>query len=97
MEHFDWQPFLKRWAEEMLDAADETDDLPQDAVKTRWLGSPGATVAEIKDAESRLGIALPPSYREFLQVTNGWRQPDAFWAASAGSLQPVAQVEIERG
>lgn len=91
--NFDWQPFLKQWSEEMLDAAEDVDDLPQEAVETRRLGSPGATEEQIAKAESRLGVTLPPSYWEFLKVTNGWRQPDAFWPSNAGSLWAIQQVE----
>ncbi|WP_067186022.1 SMI1/KNR4 family protein [Microtetraspora niveoalba] len=37
-----------------------------------WLGTTGASEAEIVRHEERLGMRLPPSYREFLQVTDGW-------------------------
>ena len=90
---FDWQPFLKEWSEEMIGVAENLEDLPEEAVEARWLGFPGATEEQIAEAESRLGATFPPSYRSFLKVTNGWRQPDAFWAASAGSLWSVEQVE----
>src|SRR4051812_16143289 len=33
----------------------------------------GATEREIMRHEERLGQRLPPSYREFLEVANGWR------------------------
>jgi hypothetical protein len=93
METFDWLPFLKQWSEEMLDVAEYVDDLPQEAVETRWLGFPGATEEQIKEAEERLGTVFPPSYRAFLKVSNGWRQPDAFWPSNAGSLWSTEQVE----
>ena len=37
-----------------------------------WLGEPGATETEIIAAEQRLGVRLPPSYRAFLEETNGF-------------------------
>jgi cell wall assembly regulator SMI1 len=37
-----------------------------------WLGEPGATEAEIALDEQRLGVRLPPSYRAFLEETNGF-------------------------
>jgi hypothetical protein len=37
-----------------------------------WLGSPPATPQQIAAAEERLKIPLPPSYRAFLQTSNGW-------------------------
>ncbi|WP_406723674.1 SMI1/KNR4 family protein [Streptomyces sp. GD-15H] len=36
-------------------------------------GRPGADEAAIAAAEERLGRRLPPSYREFLAVSDGWR------------------------
>ncbi len=93
MNSLDWQPFLKQWAEEMLDVAEDTDDLPSEAIKARWLGFPGVTKAQIAEVETRLGVTLPPSYKAFLKVTNGWRQPEAFWAANAGSLWQANQAQ----
>jgi hypothetical protein len=40
-----------------------------------WLGYPAATEDQIKRLEARLGKTLPPSYRAFLKVSNGFRQP----------------------
>lgn len=40
--------------------------------RASWLGAPGAAEVEIEQLEKRLGVRLPPSYREFLRVTNGW-------------------------
>jgi cell wall assembly regulator SMI1 len=37
-----------------------------------WLGEPCANEAEILAAEQRLGVRLPPSYRAFLEETNGF-------------------------
>ncbi len=37
-----------------------------------WLGCPPASAEEISRLEARLDVRLPPSYREFLSVTNGW-------------------------
>jgi cell wall assembly regulator SMI1 len=46
----------------------------------------GATPDEIAALELRLGLELPPSYRQFLSVTNGWRVPRGstgrFWQTS---------------
>ena len=38
----------------------------------RWCGSSPAPVSEMLRTEARLGLALPPSYRSFLSVSNGW-------------------------
>lgn len=44
--------------------------------ESRWLGYAGATDEQIFKAETRLGRQFPPSYREFLKVSNGWRNSD---------------------
>jgi len=50
----------------------EQDKLPQQVIQSGWLGHSGATEEQITEAENRLGMTLPQSYREFLKVTNGW-------------------------
>ena len=39
---------------------------------------PGAAEAEIQATERRLGVRLPPSYRAFLLVSNGFACPSSF-------------------
>ncbi|WP_157963553.1 SMI1/KNR4 family protein [Actinocorallia populi] len=70
----DWRSFLSRWSQERIDEHDVRQHKPLDpeAVRGRWLGFPAATDIEIEQAEARIGRALPPSYRAFLQTTNGW-------------------------
>jgi hypothetical protein len=53
----------------------ETDISPE-VIASGWLGYPGATEDQIASLEARLGRSLPPSYRAFLKVSNGFRQPD---------------------
>ncbi|MER5202547.1 SMI1/KNR4 family protein [Streptomyces sp. NPDC002825] len=65
---FDWHEFLRRWQEEWVPPADADDD--EAAVPP--LGAPGADESVIAAAEERLGRRLPPSYREFLAVSDGW-------------------------
>lgn len=43
-----------------------------------WCGVPGANEAAIADAENRLGVRLPKSYRDFLKVSNGFVLPGRF-------------------
>ncbi|NET37886.1 MAG: SMI1/KNR4 family protein [Cyanothece sp. SIO1E1] len=79
MSTFDWEGFLKRWAEQLLESmGNDQPDLSPEVIETGWLGYSGATEAQIAQAEAHLGIALPPSYRAFLKVTNGWRQTTPF-------------------
>jgi hypothetical protein len=57
---------------------DSRRELPQEVIESGWLGYPGAHENQLARAEARLGAMLPPSYREFLKVTNGWRQTTPF-------------------
>jgi hypothetical protein len=66
-ESFNWLEFLGRWQGEWVPRADE--DGGQAVVPP---GRPGADEAAIAAAEERLGRRLPPSYREFLAVSDGW-------------------------
>lgn len=82
MPQYGWHELLSAWSRELIDIAEEDDELREELspeiAATGWLGFPGATDEQITAAEDRLCVALPPSYREFLQVTNGWRFPKFF-------------------
>jgi SMI1 / KNR4 family (SUKH-1) len=79
MSNFDWESFLKRWSQEMLESVDrDRNTLPVEVAESGWLGYLGATDEQIARAETRLGITLPPSYRAFLKVTNGWQHATLF-------------------
>ncbi|MFE0178053.1 SMI1/KNR4 family protein, partial [Streptomyces sp. NPDC059002] len=85
---YDWQGFLTRWSEEWADACDpgEVRDVgDEEARRARWLGFQPATPARIAALEERLGHRLPPSYRTFLEVTDGWRHAGAFVWLLAGT------------
>lgn len=79
MNTFDWREFLRRWSQEIIASIeDRPNQLPTDVIESGWLGYPAATEELIVQTEGRLQITLPPSYREFLKVTNGWRQTTPF-------------------
>ncbi|WP_157523205.1 SMI1/KNR4 family protein [Herbidospora cretacea] len=63
------------------------DDLLQ-AVSRRAGDKRGAGEAGVRLLEERLGVRLPPDYREFLTVTGGWN-PDT---PMCPPLRPPAQV-----
>lgn len=70
--HLDMPTLLRRWSEEALLHAADLGLVVTPAMHDGWIGGPPATDADIAAAEHRLGAALPPSYRAFLAVTNGW-------------------------
>jgi hypothetical protein len=78
MTAFDWRAFPEVWSTAVLAVPDLAARLPPSVGASGWLGYPGATATQLAAAESRLGARLPPSYREFLAITNGWRRLSYF-------------------
>lgn len=89
MSTFNWQRFLENWSQEYLSFTQRTDDLPLEVLESGWLGFPGATEDQIATAEARLSVKLPGSYREFLSISNGWRQTTPF----IYRVLPIEEVE----
>ncbi len=85
----DWKPVLEAFSSTMLQSGKLNSLLPQEVLDSGWLGYPGATEEQIVAAEKRLGVSLPPSYRDFLKVSNGWRHVGAF----IYKLWPVESIE----
>ncbi len=76
---YDWHGLLTPWSTALIEAGEAEDiSVPPEVAASGWLGYPGATEAQLAAAEARLGTRLPPSYRQFLSVTNGWRQTGSF-------------------
>ncbi len=78
--HYNWQPFLEQYSRDLIASGQPVDgqEWPDNILASGWLGYAGATEDQIVALESRLGTALPPSYRQFLAVTNGWRETSPF-------------------
>lgn len=68
---WDYSPLLRQWSREVLasDLAAELDVKPD---QPAWLGTVPASEDAIRITEARLGISLPPSYRQFLLTSDGW-------------------------
>ncbi|MFB7939402.1 SMI1/KNR4 family protein [Streptomyces sp. NPDC056049] len=92
---FDWRSFLLTWSEEWADSLPDDDvgrtESDEAALRARWLGFPGAPEERIVTLEERLGRRMPPSYREFLKVTDGWRHAGGFVWRLAGTAEAVWQ------
>lgn len=73
LEHLSWTEFLQRWSREAIAHADDLGlEITPETRASGWIGAPPASAATIAAAEARLGRTLPPSYREFLAITDGW-------------------------
>jgi hypothetical protein len=85
---FDWRAFLLMWSGEWADSlsdgesGSETDEAARQA---RWLGFSPASEQRIAAMEERLGRRMPPSYRDFLKVSDGWRHAGGFVSLLAGT------------
>jgi hypothetical protein len=85
---FPWASWLAHRSWQELQGSEGRLYVPEAVIASGWLGYPGVSTAQLEEAEERLGRRLPPSYREFLQVTNGWRggwMPHWLW--------PLEEVE----
>ncbi|MEU0105526.1 SMI1/KNR4 family protein [Streptomyces sp. NPDC006251] len=85
---FDWRSFLLKWSGEWADSLPDDDTRSADdeaAWQARWLGFPPASEGRIAAMEERLGRRMPPSYREFLKVSDGWRHAGGFVWLLAGT------------
>jgi hypothetical protein len=71
--NYSWRPFLERFSRLLLASDDIREPLSANVVAGGWMGYPPASEVQLCDLESRLGVRLPPSYREFLATSNGWR------------------------
>jgi hypothetical protein len=47
--------------------------LDAETAKNKWLGNHPCYAEQIRNLESRLAVALPPSFKEFLFVSNGFK------------------------
>ena len=74
----DFRTLLAEISREQLSDPDVVAATSDDKIAAGWLGEPGATEEEISSAERRLGIRLPPSYRVFLAVSNGFNDIGPF-------------------
>ena len=67
-----WQSLLESLGQAVLRIPELAANLPEETRRTGWLGQPPASAGEIAAAERRLGVHFPPSYVQFLHVSNGW-------------------------
>lgn len=75
MPDLNWEKRIREWSNKRIEALEdyEKEELPQEVIESGWFGYPGATEEDIQEAETRLNVNFPLSYREFLKVSNGLR------------------------
>lgn len=62
---------LRQWSDAQMDALDALDNPVEPAARAGSVLRPPATEAQVAAAEQRLGVRLPPSYRDFLLLSDG--------------------------
>lgn len=73
MSVFPWHELVTQWNQHLLKYSWARWGQPEEVLASGWLGYSGATETELVAAEKCLGTQLPPSYRAFLAISNGWR------------------------
>lgn len=75
----EWREFLRGYSSEFLSSEylreltkEGREDVDTVQRQTQWLGYEPASEDAILAAEERLGVRLPPSYRNFLLASDGW-------------------------
>ncbi|MFM7887974.1 MAG: SMI1/KNR4 family protein [Pseudanabaena sp.] len=73
-----WRNLLTTFSQTLIQNRHEQDtwELTQEMIDQCFLGYAGASDAQIQELEDKLGVCLPPSYKGFLKVTDGWRECD---------------------
>lgn len=83
----DWTSHLIDVSRTLFQSEDLLQELKDD--KQDWLGFAGASDTEIQIQEQRLGVNLPTSYKEFLKISNGFKQLNCFiW-----DIFPIEKVD----
>jgi hypothetical protein len=73
-----WRQFLEMYSRELLADRQVRSQVPDEVIRSGWMGFEPATRDEVADLEDRIGAQLPLSYKEFLATSNGWRQSGGF-------------------
>lgn len=97
MPNYSWENLLKIWSEQLISSRQLAESLPYLAseqvsssmVASGWLGYQGVSEQQLIQAESRLKVQLPPSYRDFLRITNGW----GFVGTNVDMILPIEDVD----
>jgi hypothetical protein len=90
LEHLGWTELLRRWSGEAIAHADAVGlEVTPQMRASGWIGAPPASAADIATVQARLERSLPPSYRAFLAITDGW----PVLSFDFGRVRPVAELD----
>ena len=82
-----WKSFLTNVSDTLLTGEDLREEFQDERLD--WLGYEGVSRDEVIINERRLNATLPPSYKEFLKISNGFKQLNCFvW-----NILPVNQID----
>ncbi|MEU0557190.1 SMI1/KNR4 family protein [Dactylosporangium sp. NPDC006015] len=75
-----WRVYLAGYSADFFRVADadRLDRLGEERRASGWLGFDGAGEDALAAVEERLGVALPPGYRAFLEASDGWLEMGPF-------------------
>lgn len=83
----DWKSHLTNISLTLAQSEDLLQEYRNDNLN--WLGFEGASDSQIELLEKRLNTNLPPSYKEFLKVSNGFKQLNCFvW-----DILPIEKID----
>ncbi|GIE88913.1 SMI1/KNR4 family protein [Actinoplanes regularis] len=99
-----WRDYLAGYSADFLRVADadRLSELGDERRASGWLGFAGAEQDALAAVEERLGVALPPGYRAFLEASDGWLEMGPFvWTmrttADVGWLRDIEPEMCEMG
>ncbi|GLW35734.1 SMI1/KNR4 family protein [Actinoplanes regularis] len=99
-----WRDYLAGYSADFLRVADadRLSELGDERRASGWLGFAGAKQDALTAVEKRLGVALPPGYRAFLEASDGWLEMGPFvWTmrttADVGWLRDIEPEMCEMG
>jgi hypothetical protein len=74
--NYDWESILKELSRKLINDNNRGWELTPEMLASGWVGNSQASEEAIVKTETRLGTKLPPSYRQFLKISNGWYNSD---------------------
>ncbi|NJP72780.1 SMI1/KNR4 family protein [Streptomyces sp. C1-2] len=96
----EWHTWLSDYNAEVINSADvrtaieeDRQVISQERLDAGWAGAPSAGEEAIVAVEERLGVRLPPSYRNFLKVSDGWEYLGPIDLFRVGEIGWLADID----